>query len=439
MEKLLSLLLVLALSFSGINSLLAQDTDSLDVNAVNLINIDTSRAEIGAKTEGEYDLRVAAILPFFTQLVQDRGGTPPRREWKMREIAIEYVNGLRWAAKRISDAGYVVELSFYDEVPDSLGESLWGTEDVMGVDVVMGPMQQSVLSRNLRVVEKSGAEHILITKVNPHIVQTGKHVRSILPDPSSFVGLIIDKLVSDHVHDNVILLMVGGADTKIEQEFLEKYPVSPAEYNAFTVDSLRFDTVMGTKHSIGSLMEKIQRYKRNVVVSLASRRSKSMLSCLQSAVQVNDATEIYVYAGSELMDWGFIDLAFLERTRTTIPRSGVIDWSDSTVVDAVLLYRNLFDTEPSKNAIRAHDALLDAFVRKMDTQPIDSVLLALDSLITWDLSTLPKPIATDFNWSQLDEYGGGGFVNSSWELNTFHLGRWFDTDTVPRLAPFIEP
>ena len=70
---------------------------------------------------------------------------------------------------------------------------------------------------------------------------------------------------------------------------------------------------MGTKHSIGSLAEKIQFYERNVIISLASRRSKSMLSSLQSAVQVNDSTEIFVYAGSELMDWGFIDLAFLEK------------------------------------------------------------------------------------------------------------------------------
>ena len=230
----------------------------------------------------------------------------------MREIALEYVNGLRWAAKRLSDAGYDVELSLYDEVPDSLGESLWGTEDLMGVDVVMGPMQQSVLSRNLRVVEKSGVEHILITKVNPHIVQTGKHVRSSLPDPSRFVDLIVDKVVSDHVNDNVIFVMAGGADTRIEQEFLEKYPVAPAAYDSLKVDSLRFDTVMGTKHSIGSLAEKIQFYERNVIISLASRRSKSMLSSLQSAVQVNDSTEIFVYAGSELMDWGFIDLAFLE-------------------------------------------------------------------------------------------------------------------------------
>ena len=30
-------------------------------------------------------------------------------------------------------------------------------------------------------------------------------------------------------------------------------------------------------------------------------------------------------------------------------------------------------------------------------------------------------------------------MNSTWELSTFHLGKWCDTDTVPGLAPFIEP
>ena len=53
----------------------------------------------------------------------------------------------------------------------------------------------------------------------------------------------------------------------------------------------------------------------------------------------------------------------------------MIDWSESTVV-TVLVYRNHYETEPSKYAIRAHDAL-DAFVRKMGEMPIDSTSLQI--------------------------------------------------------------
>ena len=35
--------------------------------------------------------------------------------------------------------------------------------------------------------------------------------------------------------------------------------------------------------------------------------------------------------------------------------------------------------------------------------------------------------------------GWQGWVNSTWDLNTFHMGQWCETDTVPGLMPFIEP
>lgn len=384
-----------------------------------------------------FDMSAAAILPFFTHLVVDTVGPPPRREWRMREIAMEHVNGMRWASYRLSEAGYNIELNLFDEVTDTLGNRLWDLEDIDSCDIVMGPLQQSMLSRSLRTVENSGAEHILLTNVNPNILNSGDHIRSILPSQTHVVDQVLAEVLKNHSTDNVLFLMVGGADRELEQQFLDSYPIQPAPYDSLLIDTLRFDTIMGSKKSIGSLKEKIQFYERNVIVTLASRRSKSMLSSLQSAVQQNDSTEIFVYANADLMDLGFIDLEFLSRTKTTIPVSGNVDWKDSTTIEAVKTYRALYDTDPSDYAIRAHDALLDAFSRKLKAIPVDSVVLAEDSLATWDLSSLPAPIATDYLWDQVSD--SGGWVNSTWDLNTFHMGQWCETDTVPGLMPFIEP
>ena len=384
-----------------------------------------------------YNMKVAAILPFFTNLVVDTIGPPPRREWRMREISMEHVNGLRWAALRLAQTGYNVELNLFDEVPDTLDNRLWEFDDINGMDVVFGPLQQSVLSKSMGQVERSGAEHILLTKVNPHLLNYGAHIRSIIPAKIHYTDLIINKLLTEHVNDNVIFVIAGGSDLPIEQHFLDLYPIEPLPYDSLLVDTIRFDTVLGSRNSIGTLADKIQFYERNVVVSLASKRSRSMLSSLQSVVQKNDSTEIYVYAGSDVKDLGFIDLPFLTRTRTTIPVSGEVDWSDSTTVEAVKIFRDLYDTDPTDYAIRAHDALLDAFARKLDAMPLDSAILAEDSLASWDLSSLPAPIATRFEWSQTQE--DGGWVNSTWELSTFHNGQWCTTDIVPGLMPFIEP
>ena len=385
----------------------------------------------------QYDFKVSAILPFFSNLVEDTIGPPPRRELKMREISMDYVNGLRWASFRLAESGYNVELSLYDEEPDSLGTRLWDLEDIDSNDIVMGPLQQSMLSKSLRTIENSGAEHIILTKVNPQILLIGDHIRSILPSHSQFIDLILDRVLEEHKTDNVIFVLAGGADSELEQKFLEKYPVQPLPHHPLLIDTLRFDTIMGSRNSIGSLQEKIQFYDRNVIITLAGKRSRSMLSNLQSAVQRNDSTEIFVYANSDIIDLGFIDIPFLSRTRTTIPVSGIVDWTDSNTAKAVKTYRELYNTDPPKYAIRAHDAMLDAFSRKMADMPIDSTVVANDSLAKWDLSSLPAPIATNFIWDQVDD--SGGWVNSTWELNTFYEGQWCPTDTVPGLPQFIEP
>ena len=145
-----------------------------------------------------YDMSVAAILPFFTHLEVDTAGPPPRREWRMREIAMDHVMGLRWASHRLAEAGFNVELNLFDEVPDSLGARLWELKDIDSCDIVMGPLQQSMLSRSIRTVENSGAEHILLTKVNPHIVRGGDHIRSILPSQNHFIDLVIEDVLEDY-------------------------------------------------------------------------------------------------------------------------------------------------------------------------------------------------------------------------------------------------
>ena len=64
------------------------------------------------------DFHAVTILPFFMDLVEDEDAPPARRELRMREIALENMHGIQWAAERLSNAGYHIELGFFDEVAD---------------------------------------------------------------------------------------------------------------------------------------------------------------------------------------------------------------------------------------------------------------------------------------------------------------------------------
>ena len=378
------------------------------------------------------DFRAVAFLPFFSQLEVVTGMSIPRRELRMREIAVDNINGIRWASERLKNQGYNIELSFFDEVVDSLGNPLWQSEDLIGKDAVFGPLQQNQLSRSLRMIERAGADHVILTQVNENMLMGSDAIRSIVPSEPFAIDLVIEDLVSKHSNDNIIFVMAGGTDSKMENYFLStlknKLDTAKSDISQMTVisETLMFDTVHGTRNSVGSLAEKIDFYKRNIVVSVAGRSARSMLSNLLVEVQMNDSSQIYVYSNSEIRDLGFIDVKFLERTHLTIPVSGSIDWSDSTTINAVQQFRLMYKTDPSKYALKAHDAFLDAFKRKLERE--------------WgemDYSVLPQPIETQYDWEQLQQFGG--YVNKSWSLETFNHGHWCQTDTLESLHEFIVP
>jgi hypothetical protein len=335
------------------------------------------------------------------------------------------MHGIQWAAERLSNEGYNIELSFFDEVADSRGISHWNIEDIFEMDVVFGPLQLSPISSSRKIIERTGAEHILLTPVHKEFLRGSDAIRTVIPSEAYAVDLMAADIAAKHSKDNVIFVMAGGVDVELEERFLDVFNRELQSGTVFA-DTLAFDTVNGSRNSIGSLSEKIEFYKRNVIVTVAGRSSRSMISNLQMAVQINDSTEIFVYAHPELQDLGFIDVEFLERTRTTLPVTGKIDWSDSTSIAAIQIFRKKFKTEPTKYSIRSHDAFLDAFLRKLERE-----------LGQMDFSVLPSPIAIDFDWVAVDRFAG--YVNKFWKLDTFYQGQWCDSGTVPALHEFIEP
>ena len=404
-----------------------------DTLLVDTLFVDESEATV------EYEFNVVAILPFYSLFIETEENPPTKRILKMRDIAVESLNGIRWAAERIRTSGYHVTVTILEETSDSMGVFNWGEEDLIGADIVMGPMQQLPLSKCIRPIRRSGAEHILISRVNDNLLRGNEHMRSIIPSPSYFIDRIADRVVSKHSQDNIIFLMAGGVESQMESQFYDLFKLDSLGLNSYGSDSLAFDTVHGSKISVGNLPNKLDFYKRNIVVSLASISSRSMLSNLQMVVQSNDSTEVFVYAHSDMQEIKFIDIQFLSRTRATVPSQGSVNWSDSVTIEAIAIYRAQYNTDPPKYALRAHDAMIDAFRRDLIESQTNTEIPqdSLQSNTSVDLPFLPDVVSTKCNWVQKYEFGG--FVNSAWSLSTYHQDNWFPSETISDLPLFIIP
>ena len=176
-------------------------------------------------------------------------------------------------------------------------------EDIYDADVVFGPLQLSPISISRRTIERTGAEHILLTPVPAAFLRGSDAIRTVIPSQLHAVDVMARDIAEKHSQDNVVFVMSGGNDLELEERFLD---VFNRELQTDTVyaDSLLFDTVYASRNSIGSLPEKLDYYSRNVIVSLAGRASRSMLSNLQMAVQINDSTEIFVYTHPGIKGFG---------------------------------------------------------------------------------------------------------------------------------------
>ena len=64
-------------------------------------------------------LEVLVLLPFGLQVDTLPGGFLPRKEMRLREIAMESLHGVESAARELAAAGVPIKLNVVDEMPDS--------------------------------------------------------------------------------------------------------------------------------------------------------------------------------------------------------------------------------------------------------------------------------------------------------------------------------
>ena len=364
-------------------------------------------------------LHVLVMLPFGLGVDTLPGGSLPRKTIRLREIALESLHGLECAALELAGKGLPVELIVSDEIPDSTGRILLSQRDLVRSDVVVGPLMRENLAALMPRIDRLRKEHILLTEQPPRHVERGTAVRQAVASEVEAAGLLAELVASRHDTDHVMLVVTGGSDALLEQQFHASFDaVQKAKWES-PIDSMRYellDTVNGSTRSVGQLALRMTPYERNVVVGLAGRNSRSMWAALQTELQMNDSSDIVLFAHPELAEMPFVDGQLMEDWRLTLPRTNQIQWSDTSRWESLEAYRTLVGVDPGKYATLAHDALLDAGQRRF--QWIEGVSWAQP--IVWTLSP------DSLSWH-----------NTSWEIVRFEDLQWKPVDSCQDVEPFV--
>lgn len=365
-------------------------------------------------------LDVLVVLPFGLQVDTLPGGYLPRKAGRLRQIALESLHGVEAAARELAAAGMPVRLNVVDEVPDSTGQTQVHSLDIARADLVLGPLMRENVAVVAPRIDRFGREHVLLTEQPERYVQRGPAVRQAVASERAAAEQLAHVVASSHDKDNVVLVWTGDSDAALEERFQTTFNAEQRRKWKAPGDSLRYallDTVHGSARSVGRLSEFITPYERNVVVSVAGRSARSMWAALQTELQMNDSADFVVFGHPDLADMPFVEGVLMERWRLTLPQTAVVDWSDSTRWESLKAYRLRMGTEPQKYAILAHDALVDAALRRSPQ-------------LTGSVTFWAQPM----RWAQPEERGA--WVNQDWTMTRFGDLRWARLDTMPEVAPF---
>jgi len=374
------------------------------------------------KAQAEADtLDVLVLLPFCLDAGTLSQAELPPKVVRLREIAWEHLQGFELAAKQLSESGVHIRLTVQDEMPDSLGKHPLSNLDIARTDMVFGPLMREQVGRVAARVDRFGREHILLTEQPSRLVERGPGIRQAVPSELSMAQRLAREVANRHETDKVVLLMTQGPDALLEETFMATFNQAQRAKWMSPRDSLRYaplDTLHVTTKSVGPLAEWISPYDRNVVVSMAGRSARSMWAALLTEMQMNDSSECLIFGHPDVADMPFLEGPLMEKWRLTLASAGEVLWGDTAVAPWVNAFWAQSGTDPTKYAVLAHDALIDAVVRRKPA-------------LRWAVQSLCEPMT----WTQLDS--AGAWHNDSWRMQRFEAWQWIPVDSAKALEPFV--
>lgn len=350
-------------------------------------------------------LRVLALLPFQFDADTLPSGRYSSKVERLRGVAMEMLSGLRWAADELAAAGIPVVLDIRDSEPDSLGRCTWDDAAVVAADVVMGPLRKSELDSALSVTARLGRAHWILTPQPAALLATHGQALRYAPLEGPALEALGRTVARNHPTGTVLVLELP-VEGREEQEAFHRGFAAERLLQGLPADAgwERFE--VSTRFATGAA-DRILGSKPACVVIPSGPTSRAMVANLQTELQLADDRSTRIYLHPQAAEYSFLERAFFEDHRVTLPSQDWINWDDSLTMRRVMPYRDALGVEPSPFAWAAHEALLES--ARWSTK--------------WE-GRVPPPLHARFNWSATGLETG--FLNTAWRIQQCCAGQWIE-------------
>jgi LysM repeat protein len=349
-------------------------------------------------------LKILAILPFQFDADTIEGGIEDPRVVRLRQIALECYQGMRWAAHELSQSGMDVALRVVDAEPDSLGQ-IWSLADVLWADVVLGPLRRNALDSAMDVSALLGKPHWALISNGDALVSKGPHVHVAAPTESAAAALLGATAARLHPGEQVTMLANGIYDADLEEAFSQGFAA------ARDSGDVPLAKLKVTSRFAEGIAERLGTTQTHVLAVPAGKSCRAMVAHLQNELLKADSIQTRLFIHPDAREYDFLERRLMDHVRLVMPATDHVNWEDSLVYERLRPYRDLTATDPSNYALIAHDAVLES-ASWCDDFPYP----------------VPAPLARQFDWAIAGP--GMGWINEAWRMQRYNNGWWEDLDAV---------
>lgn len=352
-------------------------------------------------------LRVLALLPFQFDADTLDGGQFPLKVQRLRSVALEMVQGLKWGAQELAAAGIPTVLDIRDAERDSLGRSTWTRATLDSADVVLGPLRRAQLDSALQVTAPTGKPHWILTPQPASLLAAHPQAMMYAPHELAALEALGESVARAHPAGNVLVLELA-IEGQAEQRAFRKGFAQARAAQGLPADAGWISHGVSTRFAEG-VVDQMLAHEPAAIAIPSGPTSRAMVANLQTELQLADSLPTRLYLHPKAADYTFIDRTTFERCQLTYPTEDWMDWGDSTAQARVKGYRDACGVEPGNYAWVAHEALLET--ARWSPEWRGRVPGALDARFDWE----PTGAET-------------GFINRAWRVQQFCAGRWQDAE-----------
>ena len=278
------------------------------------------------------------MLPF------NAGGDSPS------QISMDFYCGALLAAKELGDSGADIDISVYDTYGDALPIT---AERLEKSDFVIGPPSQKGLYALLEICpEKTYVISPLDTRTENLTAAHSNFIQVPVSQEAQYEDLLAWISEEKTARDSVIIIYEKGIkDLRKEAEFRQLLDRSGLRHSAFSYSILEGRDVLD---AMGRLMT-AEGVNRVLVASESEAFVNDVVRNLN--LLIHNKYDIVLYGASRIRSYETIDVANLHNASFHSSLSYYIDYDTPEVMDFLMKFRALFNTEPTQMAFQGYDIM----------------------------------------------------------------------------------